>query len=266
MSADTRQVTIETADSPWGAQVVSTLPMSFSPTTRDADVRVVDGGPGWTKRAAEAATGARAIVVVDPIGGDAGAVRSLDDTGVPVVLAEAWAGSPAVLNAVTAWAEAISEAMTIDVHILAKPSASTAELLLRAFRVLRRLGQPVSTIESLLSPSGGLAGLGRAENGASIVLFGAWSAIDELHVDVLEPGSSTQLVLYPPENARPSESIHATAQGAVRLPTVYETAHREAFRVAHRLASRGKRSNALKGFAADLELVDTALALAKNTE
>lgn len=263
MNAETTRITIETVGSPTGAQVVSTLPMSFSPVAGEATVRVVDGGPGWAERAAAAAGEARAIVVMDPVGGNAEAIRSLIGAGVPVVLAEAWAGSPAVRNAVAAWAEAISEAMTIDVRVLAQPSAPTEELLLRAVRVLRRLGLPVSTIDSLLAAPGGFAGLGRAGNGARIVLFGARGAIDELRIDVLGPGATTQLVLYPPTSARPSESVRTTAEGAVRLPTVYETAHREAFRAAHRLASGGEGSGSLEDFATDVDLVDTALESAK---
>lgn len=235
--------------------VTATLPVSLRASAEaDADLVVIDGTTSWTEPLAAAlARSPRGVLLIDPIAEPADAVRAVAaEAGLTrVLIADRYAGNPAVAALVERAPASLKTPTSITGVVV---GADRARAALEALRLLRALDFTVAELRRI-DASGAVLLLGRTSAGASIALH-AIEAVDEraeLRVRTFD-GAAT-LTLTPATSARPAAVHLIDANGALRLPTVYETAHRAGLRA---LVADGSNADDLDGFIEDLELLADA--------
>jgi len=242
------------------AEVVASLPVSYG-FGEGAGLVVLDGGTsGWADRVPVAvAGGAVAVIVIDPLLEDADRVRAAADSAadVPVLLSETWAGNPAVEAVATSWSEYLSAVASVETHVVDPAGGvSTANLVLRQLRVLRRLGLPDVSLAAFTETPSAYLCLGSTTGGSQVLASGVRSSgsPETLEVTVTGASGSVRLRLPVARTARPATARLIRDDGGTILPTIFETAHRATFR---RLAEAGGAGsvNELRAFADDIERV-----------
>jgi hypothetical protein len=248
----TDQLTVAGSASRVLDEVVASLPRSFAHVPRggEADIAVVEGSAGWPERVRGAVSGgARGVVVLDPCSADSSSVA----TAVPVVLSESWAGNPTVLAVAERWRSAVAGATLIE-STVTEPVAGrdAAELVLRQLRLLRRLGVPDAQLESATRSHRSYSLAGRAGT-ATVSLLGVATDADPEALDAFLIGveETLKLRLHPSRTARPAQAKRLTTDGGELLPTIWETAHRAAFRRIRDVVLSGGGGDDLDAFADD---------------
>lgn len=258
------RLTVKGASDALLTEVISSLPVSFAHAIEGADVAYVDGSAGWPARVAEAAeSGARGIIVGNPTADAPDLIEELARSiVVPVVLSEGWAGNPTVDGVASLWASSISSATVVESSTTLVRSSGLDEALFRQLRVLRALGFDGVHLSEGAVTSSAYSWVGHARSGAQVVLFGVRSSLgaEGLQVDVAGPVDSVRLTLAPPLSARPGLARRVTVEGGELLPTIYETAHRAAFRHLHEQVVAARPRDELLLFAADVRHLRELLA------
>ncbi len=240
--------------------LVASLPRSFAFGGADAQVAVVDGADprGWDRAAGAALdAGAETVAVLDPAPIPADRAAAVD--GGRVLLSETFAGHPAVARLVERAGAQLSAAGSAS--LLGVGTAAVREQLLEQLRLLRAIGyREVRVRDVQLASSSGLisatARYGDAEQLLRLQI--ARSSVAPARLELRAIGATAVVALELPcsTTARPARAEVVDADGALRLPDVYETAHRAAWRA---LAAGGERSDALPGLVDDLRLLDTLI-------
>lgn len=256
--------------SPAVLAVLASLPSSFTtgPATGDA-VYAVAGTTGWATVAREAIDrGARAVVVTEPGREVPETIEELGrvaaERGTTVVLAEGWAGNPAVIAARDAWANDFAAADVIEAELLAPDVAPGRAQILTVLRLLRAIGRPL-LIPAVTSAVGG--GLLLVAQGAEATwsLFAARTAGPaRLHLSASNADVQVELDLYSPQTATPALARRTDTDRELRLDALYESGHRRAWRRLKNAIAAGTAgtsgSDDLAAFAADVRAADAAVA------
>lgn len=259
----TLSVRVEPADrarAAAAASTLATLPLRFAATEADAEIVVVSGAAGWGERVRHAAqAGARAVVVTDPEPDASALALAQDPPAAPIILAEAWASNP-VLRAVSdAWAEPLGRATLLDVRSTEPlDGRSPRSVLVAQLRAVAALGVEVAALTVVAAtPSAALA-VGRSATGSRIVLSAARSAAATATLDILSVGREATVRIEVPDGttARPGHATLTTRDGAVELPTRWETAYRAAWGIAHERALAGGGGDDVAGFVRAVELLE----------
>lgn len=247
--------------------VWASLPLSLAESAEPGELVAVDGrGDGWAGYLAAAlASGARGVLLVAPApGADPDVVAALageaSARGVSVVVQTAWATDPGV----DAYAEAVGDdlADTVLFDVLstvdsADPDRPTLPaMMLDQLQLLRALGLQLSAVAVSRWLPGSVTVIGSVGGGTAVLtaVVGGGSAA---HIRFTARGSATesQLVVYGSADARPAEAELTGASGTLRLPSLYESAARAAWRRLHTSVTRSEPLDELTGLAADLRLL-----------
>lgn len=240
------------------AAVVSSLPVSLRPAQGSTDVAAVSGSAGWGSRAADAIRdGARGVVVVGPAAEDPSALAAAcTQYGAAVVLDQQWAGNPALAasqeNVRRLLTEALAGAVLVDSVAYAAPGSGTDALLTEHLAVILKCGLEVSGWRLVQRNSHGYVVTGRLSNGAPLALQGILTSSfpATAKVSILTASGRADVVLPDPSAAWPAEIRSVTADGAITLPTIYQTAHRHTWTRLRDHVASGSPSGDLKQFAA----------------
>jgi hypothetical protein len=255
-------------------QTVASLPETFGPAPENqqgtADVLVVAGGPGWTDEARRAvAAGPRGIVVANPVPEDTRELAAeADDAGTAVVLDLRWASNPALVaegsepDAREAVRSALGTASLLDSVATAAPGTDPRRLLGEHLAVLLAVSGPLDGVSLLRSDAAGYTVAGRLANGAPFAAQGVLSAAGPAGVDIrLYTADGGVAVQVPdPDAAWPAEVRVTGVHGELLLPTLYESAHRSAWRRLKNHLGAGTRPDDLAGFARLTDLYATLAA------
>lgn len=257
---------------------VASLPASFgpalSPQTPAADVAVVAGERGWTlesSRAIEA--GARGVMVVNPVPEDSrGLAAAADAAGTAVVLDLRWASSPALVSgngepdARDAVRGALGIVALLDSVATAAPGTDPQRLLGEHLAVLQTVAGPLHDVAILRRDMTGYTASGRLANGSPFtaqgILTEARRAGADLRLYTQDGGVS--ITIPDPDAAWPAEVRATGPQGEVLLPTLYESAHRAAWRRLKDHLDDGTRPDDLSDFARLAEFCETPAGQAPN--
>jgi hypothetical protein len=259
------QLTISLPGDGVGLELLASLPISFRRADAEPDVALVDGGPdGWTESVSDALqTGARAVVVLDPVITSADAIRQLasdaSQAGKSVILSETWAGNPIVADVRSTWGPHLRATDFLEVFSVV--GAEVEEAFFRQLRVLRNLGFAPPTFSDVVTGRGGLLGTGTLE-GRAVSACVAVSAIGDGTLSFVANGPDDQVTLKLPSSAtaRPALAALVTVEGAQQRPTLWETAHRASWRRVHRMITDGIADvSDLQAFAEDVETCLAAL-------
>ncbi|UUL76673.1 hypothetical protein NG819_02540 [Pseudarthrobacter sp. Fe7] len=255
-------------------QTVASLPATFGPAAEDqrgtADILVVDGGPGWTAETASAvAAGARGIVVANPVPEDTTELAAAADAaGTAVVLDLRWASNAALASGTAApdardaVRSALGTASLLDSVATAAPGTDPQRLLGDHLAALLAVSGGLHAVAVLRSGPTGYALSGRLANGAPFTAQGVLTAARRFGVDIrlytADGGVSVQVP--DPDAAWPAEVRVTGAHGELLLPTLYESAHRTAWRRLKDHLGAGTRPDDLAGFSRLTDLYATVAA------
>ncbi|MDQ0730005.1 hypothetical protein [Arthrobacter sp. B1I2] len=255
-------------------QTIASLPATFGPAPENqpgaADVVVVAGGPGWTAEARDAvAAGVRGLVVANPVPEDTRELAAAADAaGTAVVLDLRWASNPALVGESTdpdardALRSAVGTASLLDSVATAAPGTDPQRLLGEHLAALLAVTGPLDGGRILRSGAAGYTVSGRLANGAPFTAQGLLTAARPAGVDIrLYTTDGGVAVQVPdPDAAWPAEVRITGAHGELLLPTLYESAHRSAWRRLKDHLGAGTRPDDLAGFARLTDLYATLAA------
>ncbi|MBP8533231.1 hypothetical protein [Streptomyces sp. MK37H] len=246
-------------DTPFTHGTLASLPQWLrADDTGTPKVRAV-GGPGWPERLRAAlASQPRAVLLSGPTPSAPETVRELAELAgsarVPVVVDSPWALHPAVADALPALREAVSQEALVEIFTAVDKSPVTA--LLDQLALIRTLLGAPSALRVTRLDEHGHGALG--EYGNVFVSFsGARSAVGTTDTRLVLRGAGEQwrIGFGDPRIARPADVVRIDDGGEHRLPTLYETAHRAAWRHTHAAANGAESPHTLHHLAADLALL-----------
>ena len=253
---------------------MASLPETFGPAQDTqpgtADVLVIAGGPGWSAEATSAVTaGARGIVVANPVPEDTTQLAAAaGSAGTAVVLDLRWGSNPALVGGSTepdareAVRSAAGTASLLDSVATAAPGTDPQRLLADHLAALLAVCGPLDALRVLRSGATGYTVGGRLANGAPFTAQGILTAARPAGVDIrlytADGGVSVQVP--DPDAAWPAEVRVTGPQGELLLPTIYESAHRSAWRRLKKHLRAGTSPDDLAGFARLTDLYATLAA------
>ncbi len=218
----------------------------------------VDGQRGWAAAALQAIEGgAKGLVIIDPTAEDVADLTSLAQRrGVPVVIDYPFAGNPAV-PAVAPYFKDDDQHALLECTVTAELGADLVRKLVDQLALVGALALQVETAKVLDWTSRRYVISGLSADGRRARLTGICTdaqpptaTVRKLHAD-----GSVELVVPSPKTARPAYASIVTPDGAKSLPTLFETAHRLAWRRLARLVHDGGQVSDLPRFAHDSSIV-----------
>lgn len=256
---------------------VASLPASFSPapsgpalpatTGPAADVAVIAGESGWSTEAKGAIeAGARGVMVANPAPEDIGRLTAAADAaGAAVVLDHRWASNPALVSADggpdarEAVRSALGTAAMLDSVAASAPGADINRLLGQHLAALLAVAGELDGVRVLRSDRTGYTFSGYLAGGAPFTAQGVLTAARPAGLDLrLYTTDGGVSVTVPDPGAAWPAGVRTTGpQGEVLLPTLYESAHRAAWRRLKGHLDSGTRPEDLTDFARLAGLYDT---------
>jgi hypothetical protein len=245
------------------AQVVASLPVSLHPAAERADLVAISGEDGWPVAAADAiASGARGVLVVDPVAADvADLIERATEAGVPVVLDSTWSDNPAVAGAADAFAAQHDPDSFAEARVDAPLGSDLDRVLLNQLSLVRTALAPVARIRFARRNERGYDAVAELTSGVTSGLSAILSDAlpHSASLRVLRSETAVELALPAPVTAAPGQVTVSGPEGATLLPTLWETAHRGAWRRLHRLVEAGETAGDLAGFAGDVTAMRSAV-------
>jgi hypothetical protein len=244
--------------------LTATLPRSFHVVegveSPSADVQLLDGRTPWARLARDCAdSGAEWTIIVDPDEEEPDRILALADfmeeAGPAMTFSEPFTDNPTLPHFLTQLPEAISSC-----NMQAWTTGSIRKAALVQLRLARALGiRELALLDVCSTPHSNLLTFRGKRNDAAVslrTLITASAAMSSRHiVRTYAADVMARLTLFDAETARPAEAAIVNEGGEVRLPTIYETAHRSVLRG---LSGRaGMTAADLRDFAADVALVQS---------
>jgi hypothetical protein len=249
------------------APTLASLPVSFTPGTAEAfpDITVVEGGDQWPLEVADAIrSGSRGVVVSNPgvtTVADVNAAADLANKhGARVVLAEAFAGDPGLLEHLIDVTNHLAAVDTLSIKYVSADGDAHSQLL-SALRTARTVGYAGIKLHSVVITDHGFTAAGTAANDAVFAALGVRSSAAVAGQSIRGYGfaRTVEIDLFGAKTAAPARISVTNVDGELLVPTVYETADRAAWqRLKRELAEPAAGQTELRDFAADLETVLTA--------
>lgn len=242
------------------AQVVASLPVSLHPSDDGGAALVaIAGTSGWTERALDSiSSGARGLMVISPSAADVTALKERSEAlGVPVVIDTEWAHNPAVSSAAPHFAAHNDENSLLEARVNAPAGADLDQVLLAQLALIRAAADPVVSLTYARRNEHGYDALAQLASGAratlAAILTDAIPASASLRI--IKPLHAVALALPASGTAAPGKVTVSGPEGVTLLPTLWESAHRAAWRRLHDLAEAGRSCEDLRAFAEDVALV-----------
>jgi hypothetical protein len=247
--------------------VLASLPLSLHwPANAEArpDLIAVDGAVGWPTACLQAlSAGVHGIVVVDPEGAPANDVHGLrrasHECAVPVVLDLPLSGNPGIDGAATQFATIDGPGVLLEARLTVPTGADLRRVLFDALGLVRRAVAPVAAATTLSWGRRGFVCRGRLGDGRQVLISVAVTdGVPKAgSLRLIGADRTVELVVPDPATALPAHLTVSTPEGALLLPTRYETAHRATWRRLHALVgSHARAAPDLDEFAADLTLAN----------
>lgn len=249
-------------DVPATHAVLAGLPKSVRAVAGDADVATLEASsvewPGELRTLL--GSGVRGVLLTGVRGVAATGVRELA-AEVPVVVDTPWALDPAVVEHRERIARAAAEAAVVDL-VSVTPSDQGRHGLDILHDQLALIRVAIGPVDELRLANFDVTGFNAvARVGAVPVYLSAVSSnfgTSRTRLSVRAPGEEWRLEFGDPAYARPTLAYRIDDAGEQLQPTLYETAHRVAWRELHAAVTSGARPTyGLPELVADLELAWT---------
>ncbi|GAB3401837.1 hypothetical protein [Flindersiella endophytica] len=247
-------------DVPATHAVLAGLPKSVRAVAGDADLVALEASskdwPAELRHVLD--SGARGVLLSDVRGVAATGVHDLA-AEVPVVVDTPWALDPTVVEHRERIARAAVGAAVVDLLSVVPGDLGRhgLDLLLDQLALIRVAVGPVDELRLANFDVGGFNAVARA--GAVPVYLSTVSSnfgTSRTRLSVRAPGEEWRLEFADPAYARPTLAYRISDTGEELQPTLYETAHRAAWRELHAAVTSGAHPTySLPELVADLELV-----------
>lgn len=251
---------------------VASLPASFGPAASGADpaaadVAAIAGERGWVSEAKRAiAAGARGVLVTHPVPEETRQLAAAAEAaGTAVVLDLRWASNPALISgngrpdARDAVRSALGGAVMLDSLATVAPGTDPARILGDHLAALLAVAGPLNSVRTVYRDRTGYTVSGHVANGAPFTVQGVVTAARpggvNIHLYTVDGGVSVKVP--DPGAAWPAEVRATGAHGEVLLPTLYESAHRAAWRRLRDHLTAGTRPDDLTEFSRLTDLYET---------
>ena len=245
------------------AETVASLPISLHPVGDGADLVGIAGDAGWSESAQRAIrSGARGVLVVDPVAEDVTALWALtEEAGVPVVLDTPWAHNPAVLESAGVLAERMDAEAVVEVRVDLAVGADLDRVLLGQLALVRAVAGPISRLRFDRRNRTGYEAVGVLASGARLNLTAILSngLVAGASVRVIRAKDAVRLTVPDPGTSAPGRLVVSDEHGATLRITEWESTHRVAWRRLHQLVTRSAPWTELDGFAQNVAVATQAL-------
>ncbi|GAA4428600.1 hypothetical protein GCM10023169_29890 [Georgenia halophila] len=248
--------------------VVASLPLSLEWAHKDADVLVLGGSGGWTRRAATAmgSSSTQAAVIVSPSPTPPYEVRKLRMAagGTPVLIDNDYMSDPAVQ---TLWSWRPDGPGLLECTVAAPLNTDPYAGLLDAALFLGTAFGALPLVSSAIverdriAVAGGLC-LAGVRGVASLRVILTDSLEPSLCVSWVSATNHLRATLYPSETARPALVHLSDDDGETLLPTLYESGHRASVRRLLKALDAGGATDDLDDLLDALTFVDEVRAQA----
>jgi hypothetical protein len=239
--------------------VVASLPVSLRFGATGTDLVAVDGQTGWPAAALQAIEGgAKGLVIIDPTAEDVADLVSLARRrGVPVVIDYPFAGNPAVPVVAPYFNDGDDRYALLECTVTARLGADLVRVLIDQLALVGALAVQVGNAKVLDWTTRRYVISGLLADGRRARLTGICTDVGPptATVRMLRADGSVELTVPNPETARPAHATVVTPDGAKSLPTLFETAHRLAWRRLARLVHDGGQASDLANFTHDSSTV-----------
>lgn len=235
--------------------VIASLPESLRPDGTGTELVAIDGASGWVTAALAAIDGgAKGLVVINPVVEDAAAVmNAAQQKRVAVVIDRPFAGNPAVPGVREHFATMGGPHALLECTLTTPLGADLTRVLMDQLALVGALAHPLSTARALdrTARRHAIAGLTADGRRVRLTCVCTNARPPTALVRQLGENGSVSLTLPNPDTARPGHATVTTADGAKLLPTLFETAHRVAWRRLVRLVHAGGQPDDMALFAHD---------------
>lgn len=258
----TRQFSIR-ATAPGAATTIASLPLSFAQTTARPDVVLIDGSEDWLEQVCSGArAGARAAVVIEPT-----TFQSGRSAPIPVVVDTAYAGNPSI-SAIRQHVSAVETGALLEVRAIMPTTVSAEQALRSLLSVIRATTDEVLVVPAVpINTAHGFTVQGTLSDGreALITLTKTNALPERVTVRVVGARTTVEAAIPAASVARPAVITVSEPDGAIQLPTLWETSHRAALRRVREVLVGADVGDDLSVFAADAELAHQLLKPAQTT-
>ena len=237
------------------AQVIASLPVSLARGSEHGDLVGINGGDGWPAAAERAIdAGARGVLVVRPLPVD---VTSLIDRaaarGVAVVIDAMWSHAPAVTQSAEAFSEIADDRCLLEARVYSAVGSEWHRVLLDQLSLTRAAVSPVQSLDIIRRDRTGYSATALLATGgrASLSAIGTDSVAASATLRIVNQTRVVHLDVPDPVTATPGRVVVTSATGANELESIWESAHRAAWRRLVALVRRGEASRDLDFFADD---------------
>lgn len=237
------------------AQVIASLPVSLARGSEAGGLDGIDGGAGWPAAAERAIdAGARGLLIVRPVPADAASlVESAAARGVPVVIDAMWTHDPAVELSAASFAEVADDRCLLEARVSSAVGSEWHRVLLDQLSVIRAAVSPVRSLDVIRRDRTGYSATAVLATGGRVNLtaIGTDSVAASATLRIVNQQRVVQLTVLDPATAAPGRVVVTSPAGANELESVWETAHRAAWRRLVALVRQGETSRDLEFFADD---------------
>lgn len=226
VSADSMQV-------PGLESVVASLPLSLRFADGLGEATAIDGASGWVDRAVTAIQGgSRAIVVTGPVAMDVSSLTRLaDSTGATVIIDSRWASNAVVPHAAAEIRRVPTTENKLQIHSVISVHDPLDVALLDQLALARALVGNVKSLRVVYQGQHGYyAQVACEERGVNLVVVQSVGEHAHTTARVVTQTGSIDVDIPCPDTARPATMYITDAAGSTLKPTVYESAHRTAWR------------------------------------
>jgi hypothetical protein len=216
-------------------EVVASLPVSLTHAAdrAGADVVAIAGDVNWPARAVGAIEeGARAVLIVRPVDADTtGLARTAREKSVVVVIDTPWAGNPVMTEARVRFRAAARSGGSLELRLVVPTNDVLQLALVDGLQLTRAVLGEVADVRPLTWTRHGLHAEGRVGDVlVDLAIVGSDATRPHASVRLLAVNQAVELQLPDCRSARPAQLMTVTGDGAASAPTLFESAHRAAWR------------------------------------
>src|SRR6195952_1738891 len=239
--------------------VVASLPVSLRSGAAGTDLVAVDGQTGWATVALRSIEGgAKGLIIVDPTVEDVTDLSSVARRrNVPVVIDYPFAGNPVVPVVAPYFNDRDDRHALLECTVTVRLGTNLERVLIDQLALVGALAVQVENATVLDWTTRRYVISGRLADGRRFRLSEICTDAQPpmAVVRMLRADGSVEVIVPNPETARPAHATVITPDGAKSLPTLFETAHRLAWRRLARLVHDDVQASDLTRFTHDSSIV-----------
>lgn len=216
-------------------EVIASLPLSLARAAdrASADVVAIAGDGNWPAQAVSAIeNGARALLIVRPADADTTELtRAAHEKSVVIVIDTPWAGNPLISEAHARFRATAHSGGSLELRLVVQTKDVLQLALVDALQLVRAVLGEVADLRPLTWTRHGLHAEGRVlDVRVDLAIIRSDATHPHASVRLLAPNRAVEAQFPDWRCALPAQLMTVTSDGAASAPTLFESAHRAAWR------------------------------------